>query len=119
MVVQPHQPFDRGVGLLLEQIQRRLVALQRRIVLADQRVDHAEAFVQLHRLRTENREPRTFRASRFLVDPSGARSRFYLVRYLKRALVQRDRLTVGVAGLGLAAGAQVIVEGRLHSSASR
>jgi len=38
---------------------------------------------------------------------------FYLVDNLERPLIQRDRLTIGVAGLGLATGAQVIVEGRL------
>ena len=54
MVVQPHQPLDRGIGLLLEQTQRGLIVLQRGVVFADQRVNHAEAFVQLQP-RTEGR----------------------------------------------------------------
>src|SRR5207247_576535 len=55
MVVQPYQPIDRGVGLLLDQRQRSLVVLQRGVVLADQRLNHAKALVQLNQgLRAED-----------------------------------------------------------------
>ena len=73
-------------------------------------MNHAEAFVQLDhqgswavcssgvaKRRSHSQSPL----------PSQSRSD------LQCSFVQRDRLTIGVAGLGLAAGAQVIVEGRL------